>query len=356
MNRSISIQHDDSRPDANLMQPERPSGPDLWPNIARGLALFWGGLALIGALTASRSGFDPNILWVDLRWLATPLRLFMTAAFAVSMLAFAVTPPKATYQRQLTAGLLGFFLVATAWNAATFLALDVRHRITANLLLPASLLILLSLLPVLWVLLRPHPSDRTRPGVIFLTLLAVGFSFPLVQVYCFGKTDYQRHSAAAVVFGARVLRDGRMTTALSDRVARACELYRDGEVQWLVLSGGPGDGPVHETDAMQTYALAHGVPASAIIIDRNGLNTEATVVDSLRLLDQAGVHGRIIAVSEFYHLPRIKLTFEAHGREVYTVPAHPSLRARNFAFRSTLREVPAFWFYFARAVAHNLFT
>lgn len=334
---------------ATVLSP-RPPQSGAWANIARGLAFFWGGLALIGTITNLRSSFDPNIFWVDLRWLLTPLRSALTIAFALSLLAFAIKPDAGVLRRRITTGLLGFFLTAIAWNAAQVIVLNITNRVTNGIFLPASILILLSLLPVLWVQLRPKTDSRTRPVWVLSALIAAGICFPVIQAYCFGKTDYERPSEVAVVFGARVLRDGRMTTALRDRVARACELYADGQVKFLLFSGGPGDGPITEAEAMQKYARQHGVPDNAIIVDNQGLDTEATVTNSLDLLREAGIHGRIIAVSEFYHLPRIKLTYQAHGRNVFTVPAHASRMARNFPVRSVLREIPAMWFYYSRSV------
>ncbi len=57
----------------------------------------------------------------------------------------------------------------------------------------------------------------------------------------------------------------------------------------------------------------------------------------------------MLVVSHFYHLPRIKMCYQQQGREVYTVPAKASRPiARTPLF--VLREVPAFWVYWLRAV------
>lgn len=173
-------------------------------------------------------------------------------------------------------------------------------------------------------------------------------AFPVLQVFCFGHTDYRRRADAAIVFGARAYADGRPSMALSDRVRTACELYHAGLVPRVVFSGGPGDGPVHETEAMARLARTLGVPDEAIELDRFGVSTAATVRNTI-LTRPAGA--RIIAVSEFYHLPRIKLACHDAGREVYTVPARPSHWLRNWPLRSIAREVAGFWFYYLRGLA-----
>ena len=56
------------------------------------------------------------------------------------------------------------------------------------------------------------------------------------------------------------------------------------------------------------------------------------------------------AVSDFFHLPRVKLAYQRMGYDVTTVPS----RAHRIpqTTRLVLREVPAFWVYYLRAVLH----
>ena len=71
---------------------------------------------------------------------------------------------------------------------------------------------------------------------------------------------------------------------------------------------------------MRRYALEHGVREADIFIDDNGVNTEATVRDTVPLLRRWGAR-RVLAVSHFYHLPRIKLAYQRAGIDVFTVPS-----------------------------------
>src|SRR4029077_17285843 len=145
-----------------------------------------------------------------------------------------------------------------------------------------------------------------------LMLLAL---FPLALMLFFGNTDYRRPADAAVVFGARAYADGRLSDALQDRIRPACELYRAGLIQRLVLSGGPGDGPITEATAMRSYALKHGVRSADVFVYDNGLNTAATVRNTVPLFEQWHAR-RVLVVSHFYHLPRIKLAYQRAGIEV----------------------------------------
>ena len=112
----------------------------------------------------------------------------------------------------------------------------------------------------------------------------------------------------------------------------------------LVLSGGPGDGVVHETEAMRRYAVRHGVRAEDIVVDNQGLNTGATVHHTAELCREWPAH-RVMVVSHFYHLPRIKLACARAGVEARTVPASEARFLGQLPFNMA-REVAAFWAYY----------
>ena len=86
-----------------------------------------------------------------------------------------------------------------------------------------------------------------------------------------------------------------------------------------------------------------------IIVDRDGLNTQATVKNTERMF--AELHAaRILVVSHFYHLPRVKLGYQRDGIEVFTVPAKESYVLRQIPFNMA-REVVALWVYYLRPLA-----
>jgi vancomycin permeability regulator SanA len=177
--------------------------------------------------------------------------------------------------------------------------------------------------------------------------MALAVLFPLAQVTFFGLTDYRRPADAAVVLGAKVHDDGRLSSSLRDRVDTGIELYREGLVPTLVMSGGIGANGVDEAVAMRDYAVSLGVPADDILCDSKGVNTDATVRNTLDLLGDGT--GEVLVVSQFYHLPRIKLAYQAAGRRVYTVPAGEKVPIGKTPL-FVAREVPGFWVYWTRAI------
>ena len=316
---------------------------------ARGLALFLGGFALLGLLAKQRvPGFDPNLWWVDLRALPDVCADLLVGMLAVLLLVWGVCRRIGTAARVALFALVTFFLAATLVNAAVYWALLAQGHIHSSVPVPLSLLFGVGLFFIAF-----HIRQDTARGLLLLRLAACAacaIAFPLLQVLGFGKTDYRRQADIAVVFGARAYADGSPSDALGNRVRTACELYQQGLVRQLVFSGGPGDGAIHETESMRRLAVQLGVPDSAIVRDEAGLNTAATLRNTRSLL--AGKSA--MAVSEFYHLPRIKLAATVAGIDVLTVPARPIHWSRQLPLSNMLREIPAFWLYYCRALAGQL--
>ena len=317
---------------------------------SRSIAFFIGAFSLLNILGELRfPGFDANHWWIDFRPIPTAVsRVFLTVA-SLFLIAWSMRPRMSARRRKVTLVLVGLLLANALRNTAGFYILLARRTITAGCPVAFSLLVGIALLVVLigvrttLARLRIPPSLSAKL-VLAVTLLASLVGFPLAQMFCFGKTDYRRPADAIVVFGARVYADGRCSDALADRVRTASRLYLDGLADRLILSGGPGDGQIHETQAMHAMAVQLGVPPDSIVLDKRGLNTQATVKNTCDVFDNLGID-RVLAVSHFYHLPRIKMTYQRRRWEVYTVPAKETYTLTQMPLY-ILREVPALWAYY----------
>jgi vancomycin permeability regulator SanA len=113
----------------------------------------------------------------------------------------------------------------------------------------------------------------------------------------------------AVVFGAGVWPDGTLSPMLRDRVDTAVDLYRQGKVQGLLLSGDHRHPEYDEPTAMRRHAMAAGVPARAIVTDPSGFRTFDTCARARAVF---GIH-RALLVTQGYHMPRAVYTCRGHG-------------------------------------------
>lgn len=312
--------------------------------IAACIGLFGLANALAGFF---RPELDANIWWIDLRGFAEGAARTTLLCLCGIIFAYALLPERLRCLRGWAIGATALLLAACVLNSAAYFTLLHRRSISATIPVPLSLLTALALLWIGLAIWNGSFSDRAlswRGAAAAWSLCLIGF--PLAQIFLFGKTDYARPADAAIVFGARAYADGRPSVALYDRVRTACELHRRGIVKTLIFSGGPGDGEVHETEAMRALALQAGVPDSDIVLDRGGQNTRATLENASALLAKAHAL-RVLAVSHFYHLPRIKLESQRLGLEVWTVPARESYTLTKMPLL-VAREVAAIWAYYLK--------
>ena len=123
---------------------------------------------------------------------------------------------------------------------------------------------------------------------------------------------------AILVLGCGLDADGAPKPMLHDRMTVAIDLYNKGWADKLLLSGDGTRAPDYdEPGAMETFALARGVPEEALILDRAGVNTDASV---RRARDEFGVK-RVVLVTQEYHLYRALYLAESYGLEAHGVSA-----------------------------------
>lgn len=323
--------------------------------LPRGLAAFLGLFSLLNVVGELRApGFDANLWWISV---PTVWRYFECGLLGWSgclLLWFAIHRNLSQLERIILTVTVGLLLIASVWNVVRFYQVLTAGTIQTLCPIPLSAFVTICLGIVVLGIWCPRPrsdrevktSSKMYYALLIMTCGVSGLIFPVAQMICFGMTDYRRPADVIVVFGAKVYANGQLSSILEERVRTGCELYRSGLASHLVFSGGPGVGQVHETEAMRNRALELGVPTAAITLDREGLDTESTTINTLRLADRNGWK-RILAVSQFYHLPRIKLAFHRRGSEVYTVP---SVRIYQFRYMPyfMLREVAAWWVYYLR--------
>ena len=320
--------------------------------VARGLALFIGGFTLLSVVGAARSeALDANIWWVAVPFVPRLVSAALLAAVGAAFVAYAVAPRMRAWRRWPTLALFVFFAAVAVYNAVDFFLAWRAGDIAPGVPLPLSLVVALLLAFVTWAAARaPAPRRRrwSAAAVIVVTAAVCVVLFPLAEVLFFGTTDYRRTADMAVVFGAQVHDNGAPSTSLRDRMDTAIGLYKDRLVKKLLVSGGVGDSGYNEALVMRDMAVKAGVPKEDVVVDSNGVNTEATVRDSIPFFGSEP-HPRVLAVSQFYHLPRIKLAYQRAGWNVFTVPAGTSTPIRETPYL-VAREIPAFWVYYLRAI------
>ncbi|MCC7432531.1 YdcF family protein [Candidatus Peregrinibacteria bacterium] len=172
----------------------------------------------------------------------------------------------------------------------------------------------------------------------------VWFVFHTLLITLSGLHNSQHIADVAVVLGNEVNFDGRPSDRLKARLDMAIELFDKGLVSNFIVSGGMGKEGYDEAKVMASYLVEKGVSSKSIFLDSEGINTEATANNSVKIMS-ANNWKSVIIVSQYFHIARVKLAFEKKGvKELYSAsPSYFELRD----FYSIFRE---FFAYYAYAV------
>ena len=108
------------------------------------------------------------------------------------------------------------------------------------------------------------------------------------------------HCRVALVLGAGVKPDGRLSTQLEDRVKAGVKLYKAGVVEKLLMSGDNRVTHYNEPKRMCDYAIEHGVPSEDVAMDFAGRRTYDSIYRAKHIFGLK----RFIIVSQRFHLDR----------------------------------------------------
>ena len=108
-------------------------------------------------------------------------------------------------------------------------------------------------------------------------------------------------TGVVLVPGAGLNSSGGPSAPLQDRLDTAIELYRQGKVQKLLLSGDNSGTYYNEPAAMQAYALFQGVPEQDLVLEYAGRRN----YDSCYRAHHIFGLEEVIVVTQAYHLPAL---------------------------------------------------
>lgn len=190
---------------------------------------------------------------------------------------------------------------------------------------------------------RPRIRPRYRWIVALLVLLPAIVAAPWGYLriatwgHIMGPGITPSHAHAALVLGAKVGDDGVPSPFLRERIELGARLYLDGVVDVVVMSGATHAGGYDEPATMRDVAIAMGVPADAIILDRDGVDTFASCADAVGPL----ALGNVIVVTQEFHVARATWLCREAGLEARGI--YPPIQGRAGTVTGNIREVGAAW-------------
>jgi uncharacterized SAM-binding protein YcdF (DUF218 family) len=157
---------------------------------------------------------------------------------------------------------------------------------------------------------------------------------------CGKGRDRKTHAAdAIVVFGAAEY-SGHPSPVLRARLDHAFDLFRQGVAPVVITTGGAASDPSFSEGGVGRDYLEHrGIPERNLIAETQGSDTAQSAARVAVIMRANGLHS-CVAVSDAYHVFRIKKLLEHEGIGPVYVSPRPDSRPHSVVQRSyaVLRE------------------
>lgn len=176
----------------------------------------------------------------------------------------------------------------------------------------------------------------TGLGVLLVLVVVGANAYILLSTRGESTADVADVPAAqvAIVPGALVKPNGRMSAMLADRVRQASALWHAGKVEKVLVSGDHHTWAYDEPDTMRKALVEEGVPARDVFEDHAGFDTWATMVRARSIF---GVHDAVV-VTQGFHMPRA--LFLAREAGIHATGLTADLHQWGYqGERSSVREV-----------------
>jgi uncharacterized SAM-binding protein YcdF (DUF218 family) len=102
----------------------------------------------------------------------------------------------------------------------------------------------------------------------------------------------------------------------SDRILHTVQLYRQGKVRKILISGGSGKllgEAIPEAFELAEIFKLCGVPSSDLILENRSMNTRENAIFTKKLLGELKFNGRSLLITSAFHMKRAILCFKKAG-------------------------------------------
>jgi uncharacterized SAM-binding protein YcdF (DUF218 family) len=137
-----------------------------------------------------------------------------------------------------------------------------------------------------------------------VALASFWFAYCLWTINSYKMPSPLPKADAAIVLGAALWND-EPSPGLRERLNGAAGLYKQGNVKFLLLSGGldHNGSTLTEAEGMRNYLIGQGVPANRLVLENDARSTYENLRFSKPIVQKHGWTS-VVIVTHDYHAPR----------------------------------------------------
>ena len=165
---------------------------------------------------------------------------------------------------------------------------------------------------------------RMKLAAFMLAAILIFILGTALSIVSYSEKDETRQADAAIVLGASVY-DNSPSPVFCERINHAVELYKDGYVKAIIMTGGVGEGNIRsEADIAREYAEQQGVPEDVIFKEESSSITAGNLENAKKVMSEQNFSTALI-VSDPLHMKRAMLYADDLGMTAYSSPTPTSL-------------------------------
>ncbi|MCP3031357.1 YdcF family protein [Halobacillus sp. A1] len=176
--------------------------------------------------------------------------------------------------------------------------------------------------------------------IVILFIIYVAYTG--YSIWTYGANNEDADADAAIILGAAQW-NGTPSPVFEGRLKQGIELYKKGQVDFLIVTGGTIDSAEDsEGEVGKSYAMEQGVPEKDIIVEDKSLETEENLYNANTLIENRDIKSFLL-VSDAFHLKRAVSIANERGMDAEGVATEYS------AYESLETKLPFFfeeWAYY----------
>lgn len=144
---------------------------------------------------------------------------------------------------------------------------------------------------------------RTAVAVVILLVFSLLYVWN-VKVYDESKLAKTKYDYGFIP-GAAVYSKGEPSPIFEARIRKALELYREGRIKNILLTGGKAPGEISESESAFNYLTNLGVPRKDIVVENRSSTTSEQIKYLRNEILSLKNNNTILVISDGFHLSRI---------------------------------------------------
>ena len=145
-----------------------------------------------------------------------------------------------------------------------------------------------------------------------------------ISIATYAEKDETQPADVAIVLGASVA-GNEPSPVYRERINHAVQLYNEGCVKAMIMTGGIGEGNVRsDADIALEYAESQGIPHDAILIEEESTITAENLENAKAIMTEHNMNTALL-VSDPLHMKRAMLLARDLGIQAYSSPTPSTL-------------------------------